>query len=222
MKLTDINKQATPKNINKIMESRFGFTVDFDSLSVSKAKKMLKSLNESIEKVHKSHSVHVAEKSKKYTELLMIREGLSKWLQLNESELGLAEVVLAAKDIVDSLQTMIKKTSEIQNEQLPPLLDAIYDQLGREKATGFRDIISPAIQSLVQSLNDVREQAYSGSRYLAGEDVGMGMDMPTEPEADASIPTGDESDLDSDVTPDEFGGTRGEIGGQEPLGRERR
>jgi len=221
MKLTDINKKATPKNINKIMESRFGCSIDFDNLSVGKAKKILKSLNENMTKIHKSHGIHVAERSQKYTELLVIKEGLNSWLQLNESELGLAEVVLAAKDIVDSLQTMIKKASEIQNEQLPPLFDAIYDQLGKDQAMGFRDIITPAIQNLTQVLNDVREQAYSGSRFLAGEDVGMGMQMPS----DGEVSPSPEDDLDQDMGGDEgdgFAATDAAAGGEEPLGRERR
>jgi uncharacterized protein YycO len=63
-------------------------------------------------------------------ELLTVQEGINAWLeqnrtQLNEGEVGNAEVLLAAKDMVDSVQDAIEKVGKMQNEQLPQLLDSV-------------------------------------------------------------------------------------------------
>ena len=42
MKLTEIGGKPTPKQMNRVMESRFGFAVDYDNLTFKKAYKMAK------------------------------------------------------------------------------------------------------------------------------------------------------------------------------------
>jgi hypothetical protein len=75
-------------------------------------------------------------------ELLMVREGLNRWLEenrvLTEGEMGKSEAILAAKDMVDSIQDMIEDVSRMQNEQMPALIDTIRDQIGSEQAETFK------------------------------------------------------------------------------------
>ena len=40
MKLTDIHQKPSMKKINKMTESRFGFKIDYDAITLPKAEKM--------------------------------------------------------------------------------------------------------------------------------------------------------------------------------------
>ena len=232
MRLSEMRTEVTPQKINKVMESRFGFTVDYDNLTYAKAQRLARALGENIQSIKKSFGAHTAEKNAKYMELMLVKEGLDKWLTseqgLFESEMGKSEAVLAAKDIVDSIQDMLEKVSKMQNEQMPALVDTIRDQIGSEQAEQFKNAIRPVLDTLYQSMSSGRESADAASRSLAGEqtDQPMDMGMGAEPGADLGAPApgadlgapAPESDLDTDG----FNATDAAVGGEEELGRDRR
>ena len=220
MNLKDLSPKKSTR-LNKVMESRFGFTIDYDKLNYSKAKRLYYALDESLNQVRKSYGIHTAEKNPKYMEMLMVQEGLQAWMDqheiLTEGELEVAEVVLAAKDMVDSIQKMIEDASKMMNEQLPPLLDSIRDQIGSAQADQFKNASSQALQGLLDNLNATRDALDGSVRMLSGEEmVEPGAMAPAGAEAQpgAMPPAGVEpSDLDvEEPAPTD----------QEDLSRERR
>jgi len=160
----------------------------------------------------------------------MVREGLNRWIsenrQLNESEMGKSEAILAAKDMVDSIQDMIEDVSKMQNEQMPALIDTIRDQIGSEQADAFKGAVGSVLSNILQQLTGAREQTDNAARNLAGEgspDMGMGgMDAGGDmgaPMPGAAPGMGPESEMDMG---DEFAATDAAAGGEVDLGREKR
>ena len=227
MRLTEMGSKPTAKQMNKVMESRFGFKVDYANLTFKKAYKMATAISESLDKIKSTHGVHTAEKNPQYMEMLMVRESLHSWMRDNkqqlivESEMAKSEAILAAKDMVDSIQDMLEKISKMQNEQLPALLDTIRDQIGVDKAEGFKGAVSPLLGDLASTLQQGRETADKAARGLAGEDTGMDMDMGMGGGADLGPSVGGDmgGDMASDLDTD-FAATDAATGGPEDLGRE--
>jgi hypothetical protein len=227
MKLTEIGVNNT-KKFNRVMESRFGFAINYDNLTREKAQRLVTAFTESLDSIKRSHGMHTAEKNPRYMELLMVREGLNRWLSgeqsadtneqiVTESETAKSEAILAARDIVDSMQDMMERVGKMQNEQMPALLDAIRDQISMEQADGFKASVTPLLDTLAQTLQSSREQADQAARALAGEQVAAPMTMPgTEPAG--QLPAPETSDLDTD----EFAATDAAAGGETEIGRERR
>ena len=227
MRLSEMTNQPRANKINKVVESRFGFKIDYDNMTFKKAFNVVQGLNETLNKVKRTHGIHVAEQNPQYMEMFMVREALNRWMVQNqqqlitESEMAKAEATLAAKDMVDSIQDMLEKIGKMQNEQLPALLDTIRDQIGEQQAEAFRGSVTPLLQQLWQQLSDGRGQADNAARALTGEgtpDMSMGGGMPDmggamPPEPNAAIPQ---------PGGDEFGATDAAAGGGEELGRERR
>jgi hypothetical protein len=229
MKITEM-AVTSAKKINKLMESRFGFALDFSKMSIAKAEALSETINANLEKIRHSVDLHTAERNPRYMELLTVQEGLGRWLsenrrQINEGEVGNAEVLLAAKNMVDSVQDAIEKVGKMQNEQLPELLDSIRDQIGSEQAEGFKNAVGATLDTLMQNLQQAREGVDSGVRILTGEQVDNPMAMPGDQAgADLSggeLPPPPGSDLDADET-DGFAATDAAVGGAEELGREQR
>jgi hypothetical protein len=224
MNLKELAPQTT-KRLNKVMESRFGFSIDYDNLTYSKAQRLSHAISENLSKIRKSYGIHTAEKNPQYMEMLMVQEGLNSWLDqqepLMEGELETAEAVLAAKDMVDSVQDMITDASKMLNEELPPLLDVIRDQVGTAQADAYKNTVTAALQGLMDSLNGARDALDNGARALAGEQVAQPMDMGGAtlggPD-DLSAP--DVNDFDSEDD-DGFAATDAAAGDTE-IGRERR
>jgi hypothetical protein len=227
MKLAEMSTKSTRK-INKLMESRFGFAINFSNLTVEKAERLSETIVANLDKIRHSVDLHTAERNPRYMELLTVKEGLSTWLeqhrqQLVEGEVGNAEVLLAAKNMVDSIQDAIEKVGKMQNEQLPELLDSIRDQVGAEQAEGFKNAVGTTLETLMQNLQTAREGVDGGVRILTGEQVDNPMAMPGNDLSggDAGLPPAPGSDLDQDET-DGFGATDAATGGAEELGRELR
>lgn len=224
MNLKELAPQTT-KRLNKVMESRFGFSIDYDNLSYAKAQRLSYAISENLSKIRKSYGIHTAEKNPQYMEMLMVQEGLNSWLNqqepLMEGELETAEAVLAAKDMVDSVQDMITDASKMLNEELPPLLDVIRDQVGTAQADAYKNTVTGALQSLMDSLNSARDALDNGARSLAGEQVAQPMDMgASDTLGGAALPAPEVNDFDSEED-DGFAATDAAAGGDE-LGRERR
>jgi len=218
MNLSDINPRQTSQSMNNLMQSRFGFELDFDRLPYDKAQQLSRLISENIARIRKSYGVHTAERNPKYMELLMVHESLNRWMQenriLNESEMGKSEAILAAKDMVDSIQDMVEKVSRMQVEQLPALIDTIRDQIGMSEADQFKQVMGDLLENVSQSLGQARETADNSARTLAGEG---GQDLLPDTQT-ASLNFGQPSDLDTD----EFAATDAAAGGTEPVGREKR
>jgi hypothetical protein len=227
MRLTEMGVKPTAKKINKVMESRFGVKIDYANLNFPKAYVLARELTESLDRIKRSHGVHVAEKNPKYMELLLVREGLHRWMVENkqqlitESEMGKSQAILAAKDMVDSIQDMLEEVSKMQNEQMPALLDTIRDQIGMEQADAFKGAVEPLLANMVQQLGAARSTADDAARALAGEPVaqpmGMGGAMPGGPIPDQMPAT----DMSSDMDTDSFAATDA-AAGPNVVGREKR
>lgn len=234
MKLAEMS-MTSAKKINKVLESRFGFAINYDSLTVEKAEKLSETITANLNKIRHSTNLHTAETNPRYMELLTVKEGLSRWLQeraqpqiqdaevITEGEVADAEVLLAAKDMVDSLQDMIEKCGKMQNEQLPQLLDTIRDQIGSEQALGFKNAVGTTLDTLMDQLQVAREGVDNGVKILTGEQTDSPMAMPDNDDT-VDVDLGDESDIDVDEPEDTdgFAATGAAVGGGASLGRELR
>jgi hypothetical protein len=229
MRLTEMSNKTNVRKINKVMESRFGFKIDYDHMTLTKAVTLAQGITEGLNGLKRSHGAHTAEQNPKYMEMFMVRESLHRWLVENESrfitesEMAKSEAILAAKDMVDSIQDMLEKISKMQNEQLPALLDTIRDQIGAEQAEGFKGTVSPLLQNLAQTLQQGRESADSAARSLAGEQQDQPMDMGGMG-ADAGMGGAMPAATDElgNGGGDAFGAVDAAAGGDDELGRERR
>ena len=136
-----------------------------------------------------------------------------KLRKLYESQEDQAELLLASKDIVDRVQKAVDDLSKLRNEDLPPLLDAMRNELGSEMSEAYSAIAIPTLDGLVQSLGDGRETLAQASRVITGEEAPaeqMGAELPAE-EPVEELPA-EEEFATADVA----------AGAEEPEGREER
>jgi hypothetical protein len=122
--------------------------------------------------------------------------------------------------MVDRVQGMLEDIGKMINEDLPPLTDAIRDEMDSSTADSFNSSMNTALQGLLDNLGTARTGVDEASRILVGEAPSaepMGVEEPGEVEApDAEM--GTEPDLD---VVDDFGASDAAVGGDEPMGREK-
>jgi hypothetical protein len=108
---------------------------------------------------------------------------------LSEGEVQQAQVVLAAQDMVDKMQSMIEDSTEMQFKELPALVDSIKNQIGQEQAAQFNNDAQAALSGLVQNLQASKQQLEQALGVVTGQGpVAM-------PGADAGMPPGGDMGL---------------------------
>ena len=140
-----------------------------------------------------------------------------------------AEIVMAAKNMVDKITSWMEDTAEMQTESMLDLNDSIRDELGENQAQQFTDTVKPSLESLYNSLEDTRKTLVSGVRLVAGEEVEdmPGDDLDADPEMEPTVDQDDDVDADVDTpldaeVDDEFAAAEPAVGGEEEAGREKR
>jgi hypothetical protein len=153
---------------------------------------------------------------------------------LRESEVQQAQVVLAAQDMVDKMQSMLEDTTEMQFKELPALVDSIRNQIGIEQATQFNSDVTGALQGLVQNLQGAKQQLETALGVVTGQPAPLDTSMAasgvpgTVPPAAPGAEMG--AEMGADVGADIGADVGAEMGAEEPaaapagaaLGRARR
>ena len=193
-------------------------------MSKDQAKKLLDDINEGKKKevvckgtpaeIKKQMSAH-----KKKHDKLKIGES-----QLVEGEIEQASLVLAGKDMVDRVQKMVEDISKMINEDLPPLTDAIRDEIDSTTADSFAQSMGAALTGLLDQIKAAREATNDAARVLSGEEPAgemMGTEEPGEVEdPDAEIGAEEvPAEEAPEETTDDFEASDAAVGGEEPAGR---
>jgi hypothetical protein len=115
--------------------------------------------------------------------------------RLNESEIQQAQVVLAAQDMVDKMQSMLEDISELQFKELPALVDSIKNQVGIDQAAQFNTDATAALTGLLQNLQSAKQQMDQALGVVTGT-APAGADMAA---ADAAMAGADMSAAGADM-----------------------
>ena len=174
-----------------------------DVLQASLYEEVLREVSPTMRKTKKKNVKESVTKSKKLAILM-------------EQDLDQAEVVLAAKAMIDKLQGMAEDLAEMSVEELMPIVDAMKESFGIDMANQFsanaESILAPALDVIKQA-RDGMDNAVLG---LTGE--GPSPDMAMAP--GAGMEPGIEPGMDVMPGEDEFAGADVAAGAmEEPTGR---
>jgi len=160
-------------------------------------------------------------KAHKIAKQIEKNEGVTESILREEGEMQAAEITMAAKSMVDKIQGMLEDLGEMINEELPPLTDAVRDQLGSDVSANFSSAMSSAVTSALESMRSAREGADSATRILTGEQPAPSMGAEAPAEEPAMEPTTG-MDTEAEAGTEDFGAADAAQAGQEPLGRAKR
>ena len=140
--------------------------------------------------------------------------------EVTEGKEDEAELVMAAKDMVNRVTGWMEDTAEMQTESMLELADAIRDELGIEQSDGFVGTVKPALEALYDTMETTRTALTTGVGMLTGEGAPMAEPMGAEDEASVGEPEM-EPTVDQEAG-DEFAAAGAATGGAEEAGRGKR
>ena len=138
---------------------------------------------------------------------------------IREGEEDKAELVMAAKDMVDRLTGWMEDTAEMQSESMLELADAIRDEMGAQQSEQFTATVKPALEQLYSAMESTRVSLTQGVGMLTGE-AETAEPMGAEPAAEPNIDM--EPTVDTDDVADDFAAAEAAVGGEDEAGRAKR
>lgn len=238
MNLDELKPKQASKDYSNKLQAFCGVKVDINKLNLDQSQRLLLTVNEQVERGKQvSESRHTSHRNKSFTSLLLLRKVLeSKILELTrnknvkptylrEGEENKASLLLATKDIIDRVQGMVDDISKTRNQDLPPLLDRIREEMGSDVSDNYSEIAGPALDSLLANAVSSRDIVGKASGILTGDykvDT-MGDADPVGAPVEGDELGGNEEISDfEDVQSDDFDVADGAVGGEEEIGRQER
>jgi len=239
MNIREISKPITAKALNESLAKKFGQRLNLEEFTLGQLQDAQNKLRTQLSQVETKESFNSTQtqayqKSKLFLDVLNaeisergdIEEPVLE-ATITEGEEDKAELVMAAKDMVDRVTGWMEDTAEMQTESMLELADAIRDEMGSEQSESFVNTVKPALEQMYEVMETTRVALTNGVGQLTGEggaeepmgdEMGDMGDMEPTDDMDAEAPA---DDMDMDMG-DDFGADDAAAGGEEEAGREKR
>jgi len=242
MQIREFSKPVTAAKLNESLAKRFGSKINIDEFTTEQLQDARNKLRTQVFNVETTESFDAVQqkghsKNKLFLDVLNAalheRDDVSIAIdeaieQVNEGEEDKAELVMAAKDMVDRVTGWMEDTAEMQTESMLELADAIRDEMGSESSEAFTATVKPALEAMYGVMETTRIALTGGVGMLTGEGEPMDTMGDEDPDMDPDADP-DMEPIDGELAPgevgmpdDEFGAADAAAGGEELGGREKR
>lgn len=220
----------------RALRENYEMNVDLASLNAGKTLSMLTKVR-GLLKESRGAQQHI-QNNRGYLKLVMMEQMLSEHykdlrvarrLVVENEEVQKSQVILAAQDMIDSIQKMIEQVSKMNAEELPAVVTGVQNEIGTSESEQFQQAAGDALTQLQQALTQSKSSLSGALGQITGEGGGaLGSEMGSEEEFGAEeLPGGGEEEFgaeeefgdDEAVGPPELPEPEEELGG---AGRERR
>lgn len=198
MNLNELQDNNKVKLANRVLRETYDVNLNLENLSLSSAQKMLTKVRKLISETRTGRQIHNSHQNSNYLKLLMMEQALSGYVsQYRESEpiivveneqVQKSQVILAAQEMIDTVQKMLEQVSKMNVEELAAVVDGIQNEIGVTEAEEFKNAVGSALQSLQDGLSQTKDQMTNSLGVLTGEvsppAMMPGQEAPEEPAAE--------------------------------------
>ena len=177
MKLNDLNKQEVA--IDALKEN-FEVNLNLKGLNKNQTQTMHNKVKGLIAEAKESKNFGASYPA--YMKLVFMEQALKEHYKIAKSaprtrviteneEVNRSQVILAAQDMVDSVQKMLEEISDMMVKEMPALVDSVQSEIGVNEAQAFDQTAGQALAELNQCLVSVKGQLDQALAGVTGGDV---------------------------------------------------
>jgi hypothetical protein len=188
MKLTDLDNKPVV-TAKKALSQNYEMSFNTQKLGMVETSSMLNKVRNLIREAREAKTFYQDQSSPSYMKLVFMEQALSQHyatlkttkpvgrIVVENEEVEKSQVVLAAQDMVDSMQKMLEDVSDMLVKELPALTTGISNEMGEEASQGFTQQASEALtqlQAAVTTAKTTLQGALGGITGQGGMDMGGG------------------------------------------------
>ena len=235
MKLTDFDKKPV-ETAQRALKEHYGQSIDVSKMSYAQVRTMLQKVRGLMSESKATTEYYNNQSNPVYMKLVFMEQALSKQfatlsanrprIVVENEEVEKSQTILAAQDMVDSIQKMVEQVSDMIVKELPALVDSVQSEIGVNESQQFQQQASEALTSLQAALTQSQTTMKTAVNGITGQgDMGafdagadMGADMGGEEEfgadvsAEEPLPGGGEEEIDLNMGDEEEPEDVGSVG----------
>lgn len=206
MKLTDFDTNSTAK---KALNETYAIPFNVEKMPLQTAASMLKKVRKLTNEAKQSKDFYKNQTNPSYMKLVFMEQALNSHLYslknspkprivVENEEVEKSQVILAAQDMIDTVQKMLEEVSDMIVKELPALVNSIQSEMGVNESTQFNTQATEALTSLSASIQQSRASLTDALNTLTGQGSADAFAMDTQPEM---VPPEEEvQDINIDTT----------------------
>lgn len=183
MKLTDFEKKPL-ENAQRALKEHYNMKFDVQKMSYPQVRTMLQKVRGLMSESKSAHDFYESQQNPAYLKLVFMEQALSKQFQLlgqnrprivvENEEVDKSQVILAAQDLVDSVQKMLEDVGQMQVKELPALVSSIESEIGVQESQSFNEQVSQQLDTLSAALKESQAGLKDAVNMLTGQEAGIG------------------------------------------------
>lgn len=217
MKLNELDHKNYAK---EALKENFEVSFNVASMDRNNTKTMLTKVTNLIKEAKQSNDFYKNQTSSSYMKLVFMEQALSSHYKdlmnspkpkivFENEEVEKSQVILAAQDMIDTVQKMYEDINDMMVKELPALVSSIQSEIGANESTEFNTQAGDALKSLNDSLLNAKNTLESALGSITGQ-AGMdsfaatdtsGMEEPVDDFGNEEVADDmvDDSELDLDL-----------------------
>lgn len=178
MNLQELQENKKTRVVKRALREHYELDLDFEKLSGDKARKLLKQVKGLINEA-KKHGSYNGHNDSTYIKLIMVEQALSDRLSdlrnplyrvvVENEEVQKSQVILAAQDLVDSLQKMLEDVSKMNVEELNAVVDGMKNEFGVVEGNEFGQSVGATLSTLQAAIADAKASVVTALGMVTGE-----------------------------------------------------
>lgn len=210
MKLNEFNLKPT-QVAKKALKEHFHADLNVDSLGLYDTNRMLRKVRGFLGEMKSSGKTNGGQNNPSYLKAVFMEQALTAHyselkslpqynqnLIVENEEVEKSQVILAAQEMVDSIQKMVEQVSDMLVKELPAVVDGVNSEVGTNEGEQFNSQVAEALTSLQAALT----QSQGTVKAALGGITGQGGDMAAGGLGDMG---GDMGELGGDMGGEELG-----------------
>jgi hypothetical protein len=206
MKLTDFDNNSTAQ---KALTETYAIPFNVQKMPLQTAASMLTKVRKLTNEAKQSKDFYKNQTNPSYMKLVFMEQALNSHLYnlknspkprivVENEEVEKSQVILAAQDMIDTVQKMLEEVSDMMVKELPALVNSIQSEMGVNESTQFNTQATESLTSLSSSIQQSRASLTDALNMLTGQTGGDAFAMDTQPEM--APPEEEVQDINIDTT----------------------
>jgi len=209
MKLNELDHKNYAK---EALKENFELSFNVAAMDRTNTKTMLNKVTNLIKEAKQSNDFYKNQTSSSYMKLVFMEQALSSHYKdlmnspkprivFENEEVEKSQVILAAQDMIDTVQKMYEDVNDMMVKELPALVSSIQSEIGANESIEFNTQAGDALKALNDALLNSKNSLQSALGTITGQggmdsfatnDLGMDQVEPTD--------DFDMDDIETDVT----------------------
>lgn len=172
-----LNELDTNKVAVKALKANFNHDFDPSNLDRATTFQMLSKVNGLIKETKLKTNAKDLQSNASYLKLVFMAQALTEHytntnvarIIVENEEVQKSEVILAAQDMINSLQKMIEEVNDMLVKELPALTDSIQSEIGVNESAAFNQAASQALTTLNQTLSQSKQGLQGAMNQMTGQ-----------------------------------------------------